>query len=70
MHDRDRARGVNQEIAILVRVILDGQDISGDPLDELNGLAKTAGANPFGNLIQRRKSLTSRSTLVPGKLKS
>jgi GTPase len=55
VHDRDRARGVNQEIAILVRVILDGQEISGDPLDELNGLAKTAGANPFGNLIQRRE---------------
>lgn len=55
MHDRERARSTRQEIAILVRVILDGEEISEDPVEELHGLATTAGALPFGSLIQRRQ---------------
>ncbi|MBX3419394.1 MAG: GTPase HflX [Pirellulaceae bacterium] len=54
MHDRERARGTRQEIAILVRVILDGQEVTEDPTEELHGLATTAGAQPFGSLVQRR----------------
>ncbi len=55
MHDRQRSQAINQEAALLVRVILDGQDTGdADPLDELQGLAETSGAHVFGGMVQRR----------------
>lgn len=54
VQDRERSQAVDQEIAILVRVILPGQIESDDPLEELRGLARTAGAIVQGSLLQRR----------------
>lgn len=54
VHDRDRAEAVKEEIAILVRAILPGQIESDNPLEELAGLAGTAGAIVQGTMIQRR----------------
>jgi len=43
VHELERSAGVAKEKAILVRVILPGQYEGDDPLDEITGLAKTAG---------------------------
>lgn len=40
-------KGIQYEKAILVRVILDSQATTEDPLDEIRGLAETAGAGLF-----------------------
>ena len=54
MQDRKRAQQVAQEIAIVVRVVLPDDDaIDFDPLDEVQGLAETAGAVVLGGMIQR-----------------
>jgi len=54
VYEIERADGVASEKAVLVRVILDGQSEGDDPLDEISGLAKTAGARVVSGLIQRR----------------
>ena len=43
MYDQERITGVVSENAVLVRVILPGQHFEDDPLEELEGLARTAG---------------------------
>lgn len=69
MHDRQRSQAVNQEAAVLVRVILDGQETDqDDPLQELSGLAETAGANVFGGLIQRREKPDNTFYIGSGKV--
>jgi GTPase len=54
VQERKRTDAVREEIAVLVRVILPGQFEDDDPLQELRGLAKTAGALVQGTMVQRR----------------
>ena len=54
MTEINRVGGVVSEAAVLVGVILDGKQLPDDPLDELAGLAETAGAHVVGRLTQRR----------------
>ena len=42
MHERERAESVASERAVLARLILPDEQIEGDPLEELDGLATTA----------------------------
>lgn len=56
MLERSKKQEVNQEVAVLVRVILPGSIIEVDPLEELSGLAKTAGALVVGELVQKRET--------------
>ena len=65
---QDRVPGVASEKAVLVRVILPDQFVGDEPLDELTGLAKTAGANIVGSLIQRREKPDSKTYLGKGKV--
>jgi GTP-binding protein HflX len=59
---------VRQERAILVGVILPGSTADPrDPLGELASLAKTAGARPVGQVIQRRQRPDAGSYLGSGK---
>ena len=44
LHDRERGEKAAGERAILVCVLLPGRSSDCDPLEELTGLAKTAGA--------------------------
>ena len=44
LYETQRSDGVASEKAVLVRVILPGQVVGDDPLDEITGLAETAGA--------------------------
>jgi GTP-binding protein HflX len=59
---------VASESAVLVRVILPGQLFDTDPLDELEGLAKTAGAIVVSGLTQRRASPDATTFLGKGKV--
>ncbi|MCA9105945.1 MAG: GTPase HflX [Planctomycetales bacterium] len=68
MHDRDRANAVASEKAVLVRVQLDDAPTSDDPLAELNGLVKTAGAEVVAGLVQRRHMPDPAAYLGSGKL--
>jgi GTP-binding protein HflX len=51
----ERAGGVAREKAVLVRVVLNQDSLTEQPLAELAGLADTAGAKVAGELTQRRE---------------
>jgi GTP-binding protein HflX len=60
---------VHRERAFLVSVALPERPwISTDPLEELRGLASTAGANIVGGLVQRRQSIDPATYIGKGKL--
>ncbi|MBI1901702.1 MAG: GTPase HflX [Planctomycetia bacterium] len=67
--DLHRANGVAREKAVLVGVLLDGDPhFDGDSLDELDGLARTAGARVVGRLSQRREAPDKTTYLGKGKV--
>lgn len=68
MYETERSEGVAREKAILVRVILPGQTIGDDPLDEITGLAETAGARVVSGLVQRRETPDVTAYLGKGKV--
>jgi GTP-binding protein HflX len=72
VHDRDRAQAVDQEVALLVRVILPEHNVvdelNSDPLDELEGLAQTAGAIVVAGMTQRREKPDIATYLGKGKV--
>ncbi|QDU93671.1 GTPase HflX [Lignipirellula cremea] len=68
MHELDRSQSVHSEAAILVRVTLEDDRVLGDPLEELQGLAETAGAEVVGRLVQRRGKPDMTTYLGKGKV--
>jgi GTP-binding protein HflX len=68
VYEVQRADGVASEKAILVRVILPDQTAGDDPLDELTGLAKTAGTRIVSGLTQRREVPDVATYLGKGKV--
>jgi GTP-binding protein HflX len=66
--DRGRGTGVQSERALLVGVLLRPPVDPEHPLDELAGLAETAGANVVGELTQRRESPDQTTYLGKGKV--
>jgi GTP-binding protein HflX len=68
VEQRDRVQGVASELAVLVRVVLPDDVIGENPLDELNGLATTAGSTVVGTLTQRREKPDSTTYLGKGKV--
>ncbi len=63
-----RTDSVAREAAILVGVLLPNRSDDSDPLDELEGLAKTAGARVVGRLTQRRTAPDKTTFLGSGKV--
>jgi GTP-binding protein HflX len=60
---------VHRERAILVKVALNGRAESGsDPLEELRGLATTAGATVAAEMLQRRHDIRPATYIGKGKL--
>src|SRR5438132_10458556 len=60
---------VHRERAFLVSVALpDRPWLSSDPLEELTGLATTAGATIVGGLVQRRQHIIPATYIGKGKL--
>ena len=66
--ERKKSQAVDQEIAILVLIILPTHQSSNDPLDELQGLAETAGAKVVAGLTQRRHKPDIATYLGKGKV--
>ena len=55
MYEIQRAESVASEAAVLVGVLLPGRPREHSPLEELEGLATTAGCRVVGRLVQRRE---------------
>ena len=68
MKDRGRSTGVQSERAVLVGVLLRPPVDPEHPLDELAGLAETAGARVVGELTQRRETPDQTTYLGKGKV--
>ncbi|HVX63459.1 MAG TPA: GTPase HflX [Pirellulales bacterium] len=64
----NRAESVAREAAVLVGVVLPENRVLGDPLEELEGLATTAGARVVGSLTQRREVPDKTTYLGKGKV--
>jgi len=64
----NRVESVASEAAVLVGVLLDGPSCPGPALEELEGLAKAAGARVVGQLTQRRAAPDPATYLGKGKL--
>jgi len=69
LKDRVRTTGVQSERAVLVGVLLDPPADPEHPLDELAGLASTAGAVVVAELTQRRDSPDQTTYLGKGKVR-
>ena len=68
MKELTRLEGVRSEAAVLVGVVMPDRTIYGDPLEELDGLATTAGSHVVGRLTQRREVPAPATYLGKGKL--
>ena len=68
MQDRKKTQQVDHEIAIVVRVILPDDIVEIDPLEELQGLAETAGALVLAGMVQRREKPNATTYLGKGKV--
>ncbi len=68
MKDNERNQGVESESAVLVGVFLSGRPNDDELLEELAGLAETAGAEVVGRLTQRRDTPDVTTYLGKGKL--
>jgi GTP-binding protein HflX len=66
--ERERFQSVVSEKAIVVRVLLPGNVEGDDPLDEISGLAQTAGATVASGLTQRRETPDMTTYLGKGKV--
>jgi GTP-binding protein HflX len=64
----NRVDSVASEAAILVGVLLPNAEAHGDPLEELEGLATTAGSRIVGQMTQRRQSPDMTTYLGKGKV--
>ena len=68
MHDTERSQSVAREKTILVRVVLPEHPYEDEPLNELAGLAATAGARIVGQMVQRREKPDASTYLGSGKV--
>ena len=68
MTQRQRTNSVQSERAILVGVLLDAPLDPEHPLDELGGLAETAGAQVVAEVTQRRERPDQTTYLGSGKV--
>jgi GTP-binding protein HflX len=66
--ERDRKQSVESEVAVLAGVVFPDNQITGCPLDELQGLAEAAGANVVGRLLQKRDKPAAAAYLGSGKV--
>ncbi len=69
MHDSKHRESLVEESAVLVRVVLSSENsLEIDPLEELAGLATTAGVRIVGRLIQKREAPDVGTYLGRGKV--
>ena len=68
MYELNRTDSVVSEAAVLVGVFLPSKESPGAPLEELEGLAATAGVRVVGRLTQRRDAPDATTYLGKGKV--
>jgi GTPase len=68
VHEHFRSQSVAREGCILARVIGPSDSFTENPLDELTGLAESAGTNVLGGVIQRRETPDPKTYLGKGKV--
>jgi GTP-binding protein HflX len=68
VQDRKKTQQVDREIALVVRVVLPQDNLELDPLEELQGLAETAGAVVVSGLVQKREKPDPATYLGKGKV--
>lgn len=68
MQDRKKKDQVNQEVALVVRVQFPDDPVELDPLEEIQGLAETAGAIVMAGVIQRREKPDTTTFIGKGKV--
>ncbi len=68
VNERDRNQSVESEAAVLAGVLSHDDKSAFNPLDELQGLAETAGARVVGRLTQRREKPVGATYLGTGKV--
>lgn len=68
MREMTRIDSVAHEAAVLVGVLLPDRPVENTPLEELEGLAKTAGARVVGYLTQRRQAPDATTYMGKGKV--
>lgn len=68
MRDEKRSTDEASERSILARLILPDQVVEADPLEELHGLAITAGTEVVGEMMQRRGTPSHSTYLGKGKV--
>jgi GTP-binding protein HflX len=68
VYDTERSQSVAREKTVLVRVVLPEHPYEHDPLEELQGLATTAGARIVGQMVQRRERPDASTYLGSGKV--
>lgn len=68
MREPIKVRDDSPERSILARLILTGQRVEADPLEELHGLATTAGTEVVDELVQKRATTDPSTYLGRGKV--
>ncbi len=68
VYEIDRADSVASEAAVLVGVLMPDRNTQEPPLDELEGLATTAGVRVVGRITQRRATPATATYLGKGKV--
>ena len=68
VYEIEREKSIASESAIVVRVMLPSDSLEEDPLSELIGLAKTAGAQVVAGVTQRRDAPDVSTYLGKGKV--
>ena len=68
MRELHQVQDDSPERSILARLILSNQEVEADPLEELHGLATTAGTEVMDELVQRRSSADHSTYLGKGKV--
>ncbi len=68
MHEELRGDEVVSERCILARLLLGDQRVDGDPFDELEGLATTAGTEVVDRVLQKRATPDQKTFLGKGKV--
>jgi GTPase len=68
VHEHFRSESVALERCVLARLIGPNDAFTENPLDELTGLAQTAGTEVVGGIVQRRESPDPKSFLGKGKV--
>lgn len=68
MHEHHRQNSVALERCVLARLVGPSDAFSENPLDEMTGLAESAGTNVCGGIVQRRETPDSKTFLGKGKV--